>query len=538
MTTTRDPDVPESGSRPAGWSGRVGPQIAALAGRRLTEREGRIGAGIVTAGALIFYLVHGIYAYTHYLDTSYDLGIFDQAIHAYSHFQAPDVPLKGSGVNVFGDHFHPIIATLAPLYWIVDTPLNLVVAQAVLTALTIPVVYRMAARHAGPTFAVVLSAAFAFGWPLQALIDFDFHEIAFATPLMALALDAADRRDDRRLLLWCALLLLVREDMGILVALLGLMRIWPRPPRWRVVATLVGAGAVMYVVTTSWIIPHFAVDGFAYGGQFGQLGDSLPAALRSIVTRPWHAVSVFFTPAQKTETMGLLVLPFALVCFRSRYSLLILPLLAERMFNVRHNLWVPYFHYNALPWVVLTLAFVDGARLLGIFSAARWARRVRALLVVWLIAFPILLIPYGDNFGVLPLTKLRQGYKHQPAGWAADARRVVEFLPRDVCVAADNRLGPHLTAKDWTTVAAAPTPAPDFYALDMFAPDTGGNPPAPKPVDVYFGALKQGYTVAFESGTFVVLRAPGYRGPSSACAPLGPGRSGPDKPAFPTSGRR
>ena len=304
------------------------------------------------------------------------------------------------------------------------------------------------------------------------------------------------------------------------------------------VAALVGAGGLPYVLTTTLIIPHFAVGGFTYGGQFGQLGDSLPAALRSIVTRPWHAVSCSSPRPRSRRRMGLLVLPFALISFRSRYSLLILPLLAERMFNVRHNLWVPYFHYNALPWVVLTLAFVDGARLLGIFSSARWARRVRALLVAWLVAFPLLLIPYGHSFGVLPLTKLRQGYKHQPAGWAVDARRVVAYLPGDVCVAADNRLGPHLTAKDWTTVAAAPTPAPDFYALDMFAPDTGGNPPAPKPVDVFFGALKQGYTVVFESGTFVVLRAPDYRGPSSACAPLGPGQSGPDKPDFPTSGRR
>jgi hypothetical protein len=58
----------------------------------------------------------------------------------------------------------------------------------------------------------------------------------------------------------------------------------------------------------------------------------------------------------------------------------------------------------------------------------------------------------------------------------------------------------------------------------MFAPDTGGNPPAPKPNAVYAQAITDGYTVAYRSGTFVVLQSPGYAGPSSDCKPLGPGK--------------
>jgi hypothetical protein len=85
---------------------------------------------------------------------------------------------------------------------------------------------------------------------------------------------------------------------------------------------------------------------------------------------------------------------------------------------------------------------------------------------------------------------------------------------------------PHLTERDYTSVPQADTPNPDFYALDMFAPDTGGNPPAPKPNAVYAQAITDGYHVVFRSGTFVVLQSPTYSGPSSACKPLGPGKSG------------
>src|SRR5581483_157296 len=194
---------------------------APAAARRLTMRSWRPYAGIatVTLGSLAFYLYHALADQARYLTTGYDLGIFDQAVRAYAHFRAPIVPLKGAGYNIFGDHFHPIIAVLAPLYWVWDNVGMLLIAQAVLTAASIPVVYRFTRRRAGEPMSLLITAAYAFGWPLQGLIDFDFHEIAFATPLAALAVDALDRHDDRKLALWCGLLLLVREDMGLVVAL-------------------------------------------------------------------------------------------------------------------------------------------------------------------------------------------------------------------------------------------------------------------------------------------------------------------------------
>jgi uncharacterized membrane protein len=486
----------------------------------------RVGIGVLTLGALVFYLWHSLGDQAGYLTTGYDLGIFDQALRAYAHFQAPIVPLKGVDYNIFGDHFHPIIVVLAPLYWLWDNPDMLLIAQAVLIASSIPVVYRFVRRRASEGMSLLITAAYAFGWPVQGLIDFDFHEIAFATPFTALAIDALDRRDDRRLLLWCGLLLLVREDMGLLVALFGVLRLAQRRrPRWPVVAMLVG-GFAMYVLTTSLIIPHFAEGhGFAYGNQFSSLGDSVPAAILNIVSQPWHAVHVFFTPTAKAHTLAFLVVPLALLCFRSRYALLALPLLAERFFNSRHNLWTETFHYNALPWLILVLAMTDGADRLGLFDADRRAVLLRRALGVLLVATPLVLIFLGDRVKVLPINQLRNSYAHQPHGWLRSANDVVRWLPDNVCVAADNHLVPHLTERDYTSVPQADTPNPDFYALDMFAPDTGGNPPAPKPNAVYAQAITDGYHVAFRSGTFVVLQSPDYAGPSSDCEPLGPGKS-------------
>ncbi len=498
--------------------------------RTLTPVQGRVAISIVTAGAFVFYLVHSLLEQARFLTTGYDLGIFDQAVRAYAHFKTPLVPLKGSGYNIYGDHFHPIIAVIAPLYWVWDDPRSLLLAQAALIAASIPVVYRFTRRRAGEGLSLLIAAAYAFGWPVQGLIDFDFHEVAFATPLMALAIDALDRRDDRRLVLWCALLLLVREDMGLLVAILGVLRFLlgrrsgrPRPNP-RLVLGLIAGGIAVYVVTTSLIIPQFAPAGFAYGKQFSQLGPSVPAAVLNIVTQPWHAVAVFFTPVVKLKTLAWMLLPLALLPLRSPYALLALPIFAERFFNSRHYLWTTTFHYNALPWLILVMAMVDGAQRLGLFRAERRAEIARWVLAVVLAAFPVLLCVIGMKHHVVPVTHLRPGYANQPPTWEHDARAATAQIPADVCVAADNHIGPQLTRRDWVTVAQADTPDPDFYVIDMVAPDTGGNPPAPKPVEVLFQAHAAGYKIVFRSGSFLVLRAPDYTGPSAQCRPLGPGK--------------
>lgn len=46
----------------------------------------------------------------------------------------PYSEIKGLGYNIFGDRFHPIIASLASLYWIWNDPRMLGIALALVAA--------------------------------------------------------------------------------------------------------------------------------------------------------------------------------------------------------------------------------------------------------------------------------------------------------------------------------------------------------------------------------------------------------------------
>jgi uncharacterized membrane protein len=506
----------------------VGTELAQA--RATASRRREIGA--LTVLTLLFfggYAAYSISRYATYLAAGYDLGIFDQAVRAYSHFRAPIVPLKGPGYNVLGDHFHPIIAVIAPLYRVWNSPCMLLLVQSALTAGTIPVVFRFTRRRTGRAVSLVICAAFGIGWAVQAMLDFDFHEIAFALPLAALAIDALDRCDDRQLLIAAGLLLAVREDMGVLLVVLGLLRLAPpaharrrkldHPARrsWPGV-TLVVAGLVGYYLATSVIIPAFASNNhFAYW-QYTELGPNLPAALGSMATHPWHAISLFFSPSVKAQSLAYLLVPLALVPLRSRYSWLALPLLAERYYNSRPELWTTHYHYSALPWLILVMAMVDGADRLGIFS-----RRVhRVALVAWLLVVPVWLTAFGTS-APSDLRRMLDGSAWRGSAHTSAQRAVVARLPRDACVAVDDHLAPHLTRRDHVSLADGQLGTADFVALDLNYDSIGGNG-GPPPGKVLAEVEARRYRVVFTAERLVLLQSPGYTGPSAPCGPLGPGK--------------
>ena len=465
---------------------------------------------LLTAVLFVVYGGYGLTRHATYLTAGYDLGIFDQAVRNYSRFRAPHVPLKGTDYNILADHFHPIIALAAPLYWLWNSPCVLLLLQMALIAASVPVVYSFALRRMTRTGALVVTGAYGIGWAIQAMVDFDFHEVAWGLPILAVAIDALDRRDDRVLLVSAGLLLLVREDMGAVLVMIGLLRLAYRPRRTGYL--MIGAGVAGYVLVTGLIIPAFAPNGqFAYW-TFDALGPDLPHALLTIVTHPVHTVRLFVTPAIKAETLAYFFLPLALLPLRSRYCLIAAPLLAERFFNSREHVWTTHFHYNALPWLVLVLAMVDGGARLGIWSRPKLNR----VMLAWLVMVPVYLniVP---NVTAPVIRRMLNGTAWRMDAHLRDQQAAVRQVPAGVCVSVDDRLATHLTSTNRVTLPGIPTPRTDFIVLDMRQEQVGF--PLDSPQRVLADSRAAGFVQVFAQGDLLVLRSPGYTGPSSLCRP-------------------
>ena len=121
---------------------------------------------------------------------SWDLAIFSQLAQDYAHLRAPIVDIKGHGFNLLGDHFHPLLIVLAPIYAVFPSALTLMILQDVLFGSSAAVVTRCALYVLRPAPAVAIGVAYAASFGLQNAVAVQFHEIALAVPLLAFSLTA------------------------------------------------------------------------------------------------------------------------------------------------------------------------------------------------------------------------------------------------------------------------------------------------------------------------------------------------------------
>jgi hypothetical protein len=312
---------------------------------------------VLAAALFCLYAALSLSRYRRMETLSWDLGIFEQAVKSYAHLRAPVADLKGPGADVLGDHFSPITALIAPFYRVFPTPVTLLVAQAVLFAVSAVPVTRAAGRALGRAKGLAIGVAYGLSWGVQRAVDFDFHEIAFAMPLLAFCLEAVLLGKWAAAMGWAVPLVLVKEDMGATVTMIALVvllrsRHAPGHRAYALALAAFGVGASAWEVR--WLIPYFHGPGYdplAHIDGDGSLTGHIPA-LTALRTLLWVLL-----PAG-----GLLAL-------RSPLLLAAVPTLGWRFYSRYPENWGTAWHYSAVLMPVVFLALVDALARAGRASA-------------------------------------------------------------------------------------------------------------------------------------------------------------------------
>ncbi|MCD7441615.1 DUF2079 domain-containing protein [Streptomyces lincolnensis] len=403
----------------------------------------------VLAGALFLaYAAVSVGRYRHMASRSWDLGIFEQAVRAYAHLRAPVVDLKGPGFDVLGDHFSPVTALLAPLYRLFPSPVTLLVAQAALFALSAVPVTRAAAGLLGRRRGLALGAAYGLSWGVQRAVDFDFHEICFAVPLIAFSLEAVLARRWRHALCWALPLVLVKEDLGLTVAAIGVvvaLRARGAAPRTVPYALAVALfGAVATALTLTVVIPAFNTTGaYDYWDKVGEAGG------------PWDGLGT------KLRTLAWLLIPTSgLFALRSPLLLVALPTLGWRFLSGDPHYWGTDWHYSAVLMPVVVLALADALSTARHSPSARvrsYASHLPAAVVAAALALTT----------SLPLSALTEADLYRKPAEVRAVERLLDRIPDGASVEAN--IGPisRLTSRCrvfW--IGDTRGIAPDFIAID------------------------------------------------------------------------
>jgi uncharacterized membrane protein len=382
------------------------------------------------------YTVLALVRFRTYEPTSYDNAIFEQAVAGYAGFEAPIVAIKGPGFNLLGDHFSPVIALLGPVYRLFPAAQTLMAAQAVLIAVSVYVVASLALRRLGPWAGGGVAVAYGLSFGLQSAVEANFHEVAFGVPLLALAGAAYVERRHGWVVAWSLPLLLVKEDLGLTVALVGLV-LWFAGERRRGLWLAV-AGGVGFLLVLLVVIPAFNPEGsYAYTGAVG--GD------RGLVE------TVLDDAGRKLLTVVMTFAVGGFAALLSPWALLVLPTFAWRFAGDNAYYWGTDFHYSVLLMVVVAVAAIDAMDRIP-------PLRLLAAVAVVFTAVTLVRSPLGSLLD--PET-----YDRSPR--AAAAERVLGLVPEGASVDTDIGLMTYLVTDHEVTWIGTPGNAtPDYVLLD------------------------------------------------------------------------
>ena len=438
-----------------------------------------------------------------HFESGWDLAIFDQAVWLYSRLQAPIVTVRfNEPFHLLGDHFHPILAVIAPFFWIADTVETLLVAQAFLLAVSVVPVFLFTRSRLGREAGWLFGLSYSVYWGLQRAAEFEFHEIAFAVPLLAFAVYFIDVENRKAYLACLALLMITKEDMPLMVAFFGLYLLTRRHYKDGVISLTVGL--LCYPLITKILIPFFAAGRAHDYWTYNDLGPDLPGALKNMARRPGLVLKILTSPEVKLRTMWLLFFPFLFLSLLSPILILMVPIFAERFLSSRPIFWESLYHHNAAIAPLMALAAADGLARIVRFVEPRRTRQA----VVILMGATFLSI----NMSMVidqPLARLVRPEFWRLAETERDGHAAIAAIPPGVTVASQVPIAPHLTHRRGLYIIhpSAPTPDCDYVIVSNHVshfPFASFHE-----IEGYYKSLQdRGYVRIFDRNGWIVLKKP------------------------------
>ena len=353
------------------------------------------------------------------LATSYDLGIFSQSAKSWSQGHWPRSDIRG--LDLLGDHFSPILA-LNGLWWrIWPDPRVLLLVQAILIALAMVIVWWVARSLVDERIALAL---FSIGLLARGTIAadlFDFHEVAYAAPVVALLAAALVRGRFRLAVGAAVVLVLVKEDLGLTV--IAAAAVWWLLHRdgWRRPAVLAAIGVAGLAAAT--VVVRVVGGGTGYGVFFGGSG-STPLGQQVDTGWSWWRLA----------PLGLFAVTALFVGLRSAVAVLAIPTLAWRMIGNNPSYWRLDTHYDL---ILVPIALIAAADALHRHPRSPAAASVAVLGGV-----------ISVGLGVSQLVEVAAAPWHVvvPAQRYRDLQEISRRIPTDAPIMASNTTGAYLVA--------------------------------------------------------------------------------------------
>lgn len=480
----------------------------------------RICAVVVAAFVLIYTISYSTLSIARYWtgQTLFDLATFEQGFWNATQGTLFFYSLEGE-LSRFGRHFSPIFFLLLPAYALHRSPSTLLTLQSFALGVAAIPLYLIARRRLHNSPAAVIVAALYLAGPAVHDINTvnDFHEIAFAVPLLFLAFYAADTR---RWWLYAVAVfgaLAVKEDVALVVAALGIYVFLAMRERRAGLLTFVGSVA-WFVVVVQIVMPALrGPNGPVPFPGYDYLGQGILGITRGILTKPvtlWHVVIA----DAKQRYLFWLLTPVGFAALLAPEVLLIaapgLLLILASTFPPTYVIFERY--------VAPVLPFVYIAAVVGLERMARIVPRPGQRAVVVITAV-VLFIGGGTGYAQYRLQK----FPHQlltsmtPDPHVALGHAILQEIPsaRSVVIE-DHRFLAHAANRRHLYFLSSTSPFPDYLFIDKSAAPITNVAPAERQAAIARISADPDYVTLACQGDFVLYaRAVAYQHDHDRFAP-------------------
>ncbi|MCX6032054.1 MAG: DUF2079 domain-containing protein [Chloroflexi bacterium] len=432
---------------------------------------------LLTALFIIFFSWLSIMRHETYRSAAMDLGYTDQVVWNTLHGRfmqfstyenAPiDLPLDRFRRTdiLLAYHAELLLAPISLLYLIYDSPVTLLVLQAAVIGMGALPAYWLARKRLRSAFAgLVFALAYLLAPAVQGAILSDFHAVSLTASLLLFAFFFVEERRYKLFFAFIVIAMLAKEDVPLLVAMLGLYLFFWRRER-KVGALTVALGLGWFLVCTQVILPYYS--GLARSPFFDRLaifGPTAADSVRRALREPALVLEWLRQPAIMAYGRGLL----ASGGFMSVFSPLILaigsPVLVINVFSKWDWTYSEGAHYSAslAPLVIVSAIY-------GVEWLARQLVRVggpRGRAVVNALAL-LVLASSGFHHWQIGMTPLARDFRWpQITAHHRLAQEFIALIPPEASLSAQSNLYPHVAHRERAYLFPAVNDA-EYIFLDV-----------------------------------------------------------------------
>ena len=416
---------------------------------------------------LVFIFFGGVFAsisfINHYNFRTYgwDLGINQNAIFDYAHFRWNDcMIMQPSFDNVLADHFSLYPILISPLYWLFGSYTMLVFQWAAVLFGGLGVYKFVRFISESKKLATIAVVHFFSIWGIYSALSFDYHDNVVAAMFVPWLLYYYRKQQVYKSILFFLLILISKENMALWAGFIALglslrhliNKEWSR---LKLSGFLALFAFLYFIVILKVLIPELSnTDGVYLHHSFNALGSNFGEVIVNIFKHPIRAIELLFENHSgdsfydgiKVETHIAIILAggWALF-FYPEYLIMILPILAQKMFNDLPIRWGISDHYSIefVPIIVLGFySFLNGLK----------KRKTQVAFIALLICM-ISSIKFMDNRTSEYYKKDNTRFysaEHWNRHFDVNAvHKVLRTIPDSLRVSAQSPLAPHLAFRDY-----------------------------------------------------------------------------------------